>query len=167
MVETHANYAMVKTFVECECHCGFECERKLVVQSHAFEIPNARRDVRTATRMGSEQSARARRVCVSEVERSLYICAVPPKGLSFNILFLYRSQRRSLDLHISQADTVAAGLRALGVQRGSHVGLWGVNTPEWLLSHAGALRAGALLANLHPGYRPAEIEYTLNLVCCF
>ena len=63
-----------------------------------------------------------------------------------------------------QADRVAAALHAMGVRRGDRVGLWGVNSPEWVLSHAGALRAGALLVNLHPGYRPAEIEYTLNKV---
>ena len=72
-----------------------------------------------------------------------------------------------LFLDISQADIVAAGLRALDIHRGTSVGLWGVNTPEWILSHAGALRAGALLANLHPGYRSAEIEYTLNMVLLF
>ena len=85
------------------------------------------------------------------------------------VLYLFYQTSLFLFLDISQADIVAAGLRALDVQRGAPVGLWGVNTPEWILSHAGALRAGALLANLHPGYRSAEIEYTLNmaLLLCF
>ena len=82
---------MVKTFVECECNCGFEGERKFLVQSHAFEIPNARRDVWTATGVGCEQSARARRVCVSEVERSLLICAIPPKGSHVHYLFILQT----------------------------------------------------------------------------
>lgn len=59
---------------------------------------------------------------------------------------------------------MAAGLLALGVQKGDRVGLWGVNSPEWVLSHAGGLRAGGMVVNLHPGYRPREIEYTLNKV---
>jgi len=63
-----------------------------------------------------------------------------------------------------QVDEVAAGLLALGVQRGDRVGIWSPNRPEWVLVQFATARIGAVLVNINPAYRSAELEYALNKV---
>jgi fatty-acyl-CoA synthase len=57
---------------------------------------------------------------------------------------------------------VAKGLIALGVQKGDRVGIWSPNRWEWVALQYGAARAGAILVNLNPAYKTAEIEYALR-----
>jgi len=56
----------------------------------------------------------------------------------------------------------AAGLIALGVQRGDRVGIWAPNRFEWVAIQFAAARIGAVLVNINPAYRTAELEYVLN-----
>ncbi|MBS0642218.1 MAG: AMP-binding protein, partial [Proteobacteria bacterium] len=65
-----------------------------------------------------------------------------------------------------EADRLAAGLIALGLEPGDRIGLWSPNRAEWVLSQFAAARAGLILVNLNPGYRSAELEYALNKVEC-
>jgi fatty-acyl-CoA synthase len=65
-----------------------------------------------------------------------------------------------------KADEVAAGLLALGIQRGDRVGIWGPNCEEWLGLQFGTARIGAILVNLNPDYQESELEYALNRVQC-
>jgi fatty-acyl-CoA synthase len=65
-----------------------------------------------------------------------------------------------------RADDVAAGLLALGIGRGDRVGIWAPNRLEWLLVQFGTARIGAILVNINPAYRTAELEYALNKVQC-
>ena len=57
---------------------------------------------------------------------------------------------------------VARGLMALGVQRGDRVGLWSPNRFEWVAVQYAAARIGAVLVNVNPAYRTAELEYALD-----
>jgi fatty-acyl-CoA synthase len=63
-----------------------------------------------------------------------------------------------------QVDQVAAGLLCLGVQRGERVGIWSPNRPEWVLVQLATARIGAVLVNINPAYRLAELDYALNKV---
>jgi acyl-CoA synthetase (AMP-forming)/AMP-acid ligase II len=63
-----------------------------------------------------------------------------------------------------QVDEVAAGLLAFGVRPGDRVGVWGPNVPEWLLLQFATARAGAIMVNVNPAYRPAELQFTLAKV---
>jgi fatty-acyl-CoA synthase len=65
-----------------------------------------------------------------------------------------------------RADDVAAGLLALGIERGDRVGIWAPNCVEWLLVQFGTARIGAILVNINPAYRSSELEYALNKVQC-
>ena len=62
------------------------------------------------------------------------------------------------------SDEVAAGLLALGIQRGDRVGIWSPNCVEWLLTQFGTARIGVILVNINPAYRVSELEYALNKV---
>ena len=57
---------------------------------------------------------------------------------------------------------VARGLIALGVEPGDRVGIWSPNRHEWVLVQYGAARIGAILVNINPAYKTAELQYVLR-----
>jgi fatty-acyl-CoA synthase len=57
---------------------------------------------------------------------------------------------------------VARGLMARGVASGDRVGIWAPNRYEWTAVQYGSARMGAILVNINPAYRTAELEYALN-----
>jgi fatty-acyl-CoA synthase len=61
-----------------------------------------------------------------------------------------------------QVDRLAAGLLARGIVRGDRVGIWSPNRAEWLVTQFATARIGAILVNINPAYRQAELEYALN-----
>lgn len=65
-----------------------------------------------------------------------------------------------LDRYIER---VARGLIAMGVARGDRVGVWGINTVEWLVLELATARVGALLVNINPAYRVSELRHALRL----
>ena len=60
-----------------------------------------------------------------------------------------------------KVDELAAGLLAEGICRGDRVGIWAPNRPEWLLAQFATARIGAILVNINPAYRRAELQYAL------
>ncbi|OXH90247.1 hypothetical protein CA830_15950, partial [Burkholderia multivorans] len=50
--------------------------------------------------------------------------------------------------------------------KGDRVGIWSPNRSEWLLTQFATARIGAILVNINPAYRLAELEYALNKVGC-
>ncbi|NYH17717.1 AMP-binding protein [Paraburkholderia bryophila] len=65
-----------------------------------------------------------------------------------------------------EVDVLASGLAALGIVKGDRVGIWSPNRVEWLLTQFATARLGAVLVNINPAYRLAELEYALNKVDC-
>jgi fatty-acyl-CoA synthase len=63
-----------------------------------------------------------------------------------------------------QADAMAAGLLALGLEPGDRLGIWSPNCAEWVLVQFAAAKAGIILVTINPAYRLSELEYTLNKV---
>jgi fatty-acyl-CoA synthase len=59
-------------------------------------------------------------------------------------------------------DDVAKGLMALGVGRGEKVAIWANNVPEWIYTHYGSARMGAVLVTVNTNYRSSELEYLLQ-----
>src|SRR5947209_1607408 len=56
----------------------------------------------------------------------------------------------------------ARGLMALGVNRGDRVGIWAPNRYEWPIVQYATARTGAILVNVNPSYRAAELEYVFR-----
>ncbi len=65
-----------------------------------------------------------------------------------------------------EIDAVAAGLLALGLEKGDRVGIWSPNRPEWLVTQFATARVGLVLVTINPAYRLSELEYVLNKVGC-
>ncbi|USE80359.1 AMP-binding protein [Cupriavidus gilardii] len=61
-----------------------------------------------------------------------------------------------------QVDRLATGLLQRGIARGDRVGIWSPNRQEWLVTQFATARIGAILVNINPAYRLAELEYALN-----
>ncbi len=65
-----------------------------------------------------------------------------------------------------RVDALAAGLLALGLQRGERIGIWSLNRPEWTLTQFAAAKAGLILVTINPAYRLTELEFALHKVGC-
>jgi len=63
---------------------------------------------------------------------------------------------------LNDVEQCAAGFWAMGVRRGDRVAIWAPNRVEWLITQFATARIGAVLVNINPAYRVAELEYALN-----
>jgi fatty-acyl-CoA synthase len=66
----------------------------------------------------------------------------------------------------ARADAFAAGLVALGLERGDRLGIWSPNNAEWVVTQLATARAGIVLVNINPAYRVHELQYALTRVGC-
>lgn len=57
---------------------------------------------------------------------------------------------------------LAGFLRAKGVDKGDHVGLYLQNCPQYIIAHYAIQMLGAVITPLNPQYKSAELEYQLN-----
>ncbi|MBK4999646.1 AMP-binding protein [Pseudomonas sp. S31] len=77
------------------------------------------------------------------------------QGLRYN----WRQLAEQVDLH-------ARALMALGVERGDRVGIWSPNCAQWCILQLATAKVGAVLVNINPAYRVAELEYALRQSGC-
>ncbi len=61
-----------------------------------------------------------------------------------------------------QATRAARGLLARGVKKGDRVGIWSPNRAEWAVIQYATARIGAILVNINPAYKTAELSYSLQ-----
>jgi fatty-acyl-CoA synthase len=67
---------------------------------------------------------------------------------------------------VERAEAFAAGLLALGLERGDRIGIWSLNNAEWVVTQFATAKAGLILVNINPSYRIHELDYALNKVGC-
>src|SRR5260221_10704254 len=61
-----------------------------------------------------------------------------------------------------QTTRAARGLLASGVKKGDRVGIWSPNRAEWVVIQYATARIGAILVNINPAYKTAELSYALQ-----
>ena len=61
-----------------------------------------------------------------------------------------------------RVDHMARGLIAIGVTRGSHVGIWAQNVPDWLTFLYATAKIGAVAVTVNTSYRTEELRYLMN-----
>jgi fatty-acyl-CoA synthase len=61
-----------------------------------------------------------------------------------------------------QTTRAARGLLARGVSKGDRVGIWSPNRAEWVVTQYATARIGAILVNINPAYKTAELSYALK-----
>lgn len=75
---------------------------------------------------------------------------------------LFRGEAISFKLMDEITDRLAAGLADLGVKKGDRVGIFMPNTPQFVMSYYGILKAGAVVVAINPLYTPPEISYQVK-----
>ena len=66
----------------------------------------------------------------------------------------------------AECDRFARGLLALGLRKGDRIGIWSPNRAEWVVAQFATAKIGAILVNVNPAYRAAELEYALSQSGC-
>ncbi|XP_047483965.1 medium-chain acyl-CoA ligase ACSF2, mitochondrial-like [Penaeus chinensis] len=118
-----------------------------------------RRALRVELRVDAGLGAAAgplRRAGVDRAERSF--------GDREAVVSVHQGVRKTFSQVKEESGLVAAGLLAAGLEPGDRLGIWGPNSYEWFLTQFAAAKAGLILVNINPAYRPSELEYCLNKV---
>lgn len=73
-----------------------------------------------------------------------------------------RGLRYSYKEFNQRVDELAKGLYSLGVRKGSNVGVWATNVPDWLTYMFASAKLGAVLVTVNTNYKSAELAYILK-----
>jgi fatty-acyl-CoA synthase len=71
----------------------------------------------------------------------------------------YRATYRQL---WDETTVLARALLASGIKAGDRVGIWAPNRYEWVITQYATARVGAILVNVNPAYKAAELRYALR-----
>jgi len=71
----------------------------------------------------------------------------------------YRATYRQL---WESTTALARALIASGVRQGDRVGIWSPNRFEWVVTQFAMARIGAILVNINPAYKTAELQHALG-----
>ncbi|MDR0743336.1 MAG: AMP-binding protein [Tannerella sp.] len=61
-----------------------------------------------------------------------------------------------------RVDDMAKGLLAVGVKRGTHIGIWATNVPDWLTFLFAGAKIGAVLVTVNTSYKQSELEFLVK-----
>ena len=75
----------------------------------------------------------------------------PDRGLRFTYKELYE-----------RVNIFAKGLLSIGVTKGSKVGVWAKNVPDWMTFMFATAKIGAVLVTVNTNYKNAELEYIMK-----
>lgn len=78
------------------------------------------------------------------------------------IVYSDRDLRYTWSQFNERVNTVAKGLLALGVEKGSHVGVWATNVPDWLTYLYACAKIGAVYVTVNTNYKQNELEYLVE-----
>lgn len=75
------------------------------------------------------------------------------------IVYSDRNLRFTWKQFDERVNAFAKGLLAIGVKKGSNVGIWGNNVPDWLTFLFATAKIGAVLVTVNTSYKQSELEY--------
>ncbi len=78
------------------------------------------------------------------------------------IVYSDRNLRYTWKEFDQRVNYVAKGLIAIGVTRGSHVGIWAQNVPDWLTYLYACAKIGAIYVTVNTNYKQHELEYLVE-----
>lgn len=74
----------------------------------------------------------------------------------------YQNYRATYKEFWGHIEAVSKGLLVYGVKKGDRVGIWAPNRYEWVLIQYATARIGAIMVNINPAYKAAELKYALK-----
>ena len=75
------------------------------------------------------------------------------------IVYSDRDLRFTWKVFNERVDNLAKGLISIGVKKGSNVGIWATNVPDWLTFLYATAKIGAVLVTVNTNYKQNELEY--------
>lgn len=78
------------------------------------------------------------------------------------MLIVLRDERVSYAQADERSARLARGLLASGVGKGSRIGLWLPNGPDWVIAFLAAARIGAVVIPLNTFYKPRELGWVMR-----
>ncbi|NXD76786.1 ACSF2 synthetase, partial [Halcyon senegalensis] len=82
------------------------------------------------------------------------------------VVFCRDGIRKTFAQFKEEVDQAAAGLLALGLEKGDRLGMWGPNKYEWVLMQFATAQAGIILVSVNPAYQTLELEFVIRKVGC-
>ncbi|MCD8072379.1 MAG: AMP-binding protein, partial [Alistipes sp.] len=73
-----------------------------------------------------------------------------------------RGLRLTYEQFNRRVDNMAKGMLQLGVTKGSKVGMWARNVPDWLTVMFASAKIGAVLVTVNTNYKSSEVEYIMR-----
>jgi len=61
-----------------------------------------------------------------------------------------------------RVNNMAKGLISIGVKKGTHVGIWATNVPDWLTFLYASAKIGAVAVTVNTSYKQNELEYLVK-----
>ncbi len=78
------------------------------------------------------------------------------------IVYSDRDLRFTYKSFNERVNAMAKGLLAIGVKKGSHVGIWATNVPDWNTFLFATAKIGAVLVTINTNYKQHELEYLVE-----
>ena len=75
------------------------------------------------------------------------------------IVYSDRNLRFTWKQFNERIDDMAKGLISIGVKKGTHVGIWAANVPDWLTLLYACAKIGAVYVTVNTSYKQHELEY--------
>lgn len=75
------------------------------------------------------------------------------------IVYADRGLRFTWKQFDERVNDLAKGMLAIGIEKGTHVGLWATNVPDWLTFLYACARIGAVCVTVNTNYKQNELEY--------
>ena len=85
-----------------------------------------------------------------------WACETPDKEA---IVYSDRNLRFTYAQLNERVDNLAKGFMEIGVTKGSHVGIWATNVPDWLTVLYACAKLGAEAITVNTNYKQSELEY--------
>src|SRR5205814_10535696 len=83
-------------------------------------------------------------------------------GTSEALVVRHQNYRATYAELWEQTSRAARGLLARGLGKGDRIGIWSPNRAEWVVLQYATARIGAILVNINPAYKTAELSYALQ-----
>lgn len=78
------------------------------------------------------------------------------------IVYSDRDLRFTYKQFNERVNNMAKGLMAIGVKKGTHVGIWATNVPDWFTFIFATAKIGAVMVTVNTNYKASEVEYVID-----
>lgn len=78
------------------------------------------------------------------------------------IVYSDRDLRFTFKYFNQRVDDMAKGMMEIGVRKGTHVGIWATNVPDWLTFLFACAKLGAVSVTINTNYKQHEVEFIVE-----